>query len=81
VQLPDLKALNKLIALCRKQGVKVIKLGDMELTLSDDAPVKTSKKQEFNHTQGEVDTDSLTDEQLLMWSSTPNNEILKGDSQ
>lgn len=75
--LPDLKQLNKLIALCRKQGIKTIKMGELELTLSEDAPVKTGRaarkaaKAEPESVQGEIDAfDTLTDEEKLFWSVT-----------
>lgn len=44
MNLPDLKALDKIIALCRKRGVKSIKIDNVELTLSEDAPAKASPK-------------------------------------
>jgi hypothetical protein len=72
--LPDLKQLNKLIALCRKQGIKTIKMGELELTLSEEAPVKASRasrKAEPESVQGEIDAfDSLSDEEKLFWSVT-----------
>lgn len=70
MQLPDLKQLDKLVQLCRKRGVKVIRLGEMELTLSDEAPTKSSKKSQEATAQSPsiFETDSLTEQQLLEWS-------------
>lgn len=70
MQLPDLKQLDKLIALCRKRGVTVIKIDNMELTLSESAPVKSSKKQDQlpQSSASLFESDTLTDEQLLNWS-------------
>lgn len=83
MNLPDLKQLNKLIQLCRKQGVKVIKIDNMELTLSDDLPTKPGKKQVAQQPQAPsiFESDSLTDEQLLDWSlmSVPKAETPEGE--
>lgn len=83
MNLPDLKQLNKLIQLCRKQGVKVIKIDNMELTLSDDLPTKPGKKQlaPQPQTPSIFESDSLTDEQLLDWSlmSVPKAETPEGE--
>lgn len=69
MNIPDLKQLDKLVQLCRKRGVKVIKIDNMELTLSDEAPTKSKKKQELPAgTPSIFESDSLTDEQLLQWS-------------
>lgn len=74
MNLPDLKQLDKIIGLCRKRGVKSIKIDNVELTLSDDAPIKnvrsskTSSKTHESPTGNELETSELTEEQLLFYS-------------
>lgn len=43
MNLPDLKELSRVIALCRKQGVKSIKIDNVELTLHDVAPLPAKR--------------------------------------
>lgn len=77
-QLPDLKELQKLIALCRKTGIKTVKIGELELTLSDEVPVskprgKAAKKAEQTEESKLSEFDSweaLSDEDKLFYSST-----------
>lgn len=71
----SLKELDKLIALCRKRGVNNIKIDNIELELGS-APIKTKSAQKLPvYTPGGVDeftkveTDELTPEQLLYYSS------------
>lgn len=74
---PDLNYINEMIKLCRKQGVKTIKIGDIELTLGDTIPApakprgKSAKK--ANHgEQGEVESDgweNFSEEERLLWST------------
>jgi hypothetical protein len=82
MNLPDLKALDKIIALCRKRGVKVIKIDNIELTLSEEAPVsaykqtKAAKKSAYKLTKetdpmAGFESDSLTEDQLLFFSVAP----------
>lgn len=80
--LPDSKELNKIIALCRKQGIKTIKIGELELTLSDTVPAAKKPRGKsavkVNHgEQGEIETDgweSLTEEERLFWSASGGND-------
>lgn len=74
----DLKLLKKLASTCRKLGIQSFKTQSFEFTLSDDirAVEKSSKKQFKSssplHSLGPDDdfkTDSLTEEELLLWSS------------
>lgn len=74
MQLPDLKALDKIIALCRRRGVKSIKIDNVELTLSEDAPESTYKKKQaakVNHgiTADQISSDEPSESELLFWSS------------
>lgn len=73
--LPDLKALDKLIALCRKRGVKTVKLGDLELTLGDDAPApqrrSRAKAASPESSLDEIESfDMLSDEEKMFWSAS-----------
>lgn len=81
MNLPDPKALKKLAAACRKAGIKTYKCGDLEFTLTDEAPVsdyKATKRKQAPTKVSDVDvafdTDSLTEEQLLMWSTGDTND-------
>lgn len=75
---PDLTYVQDLIKLCRKQGVTTIKLGGLELTLSENTPAPAkprgkSAKRANHGEQGDIESDgweSLSDEEKLMWSST-----------
>lgn len=75
----DLKQLNKLINLCRKQGISYIKLDNLELSFDNSRLIKQpriskSKKspiQEEVKTEISTESDRLTDDQLLFWSSDP----------
>lgn len=75
--LPDLKELDKLIQLCRKRGIKTVKMGELELTLSEEAPAKPSRKAAKNGFTASVESasgepevfDALSDEEKLFWST------------
>lgn len=77
MNLPDLKALDKLIQLCRKRGIKTVKMGELELTLSEDAPEKQTRKPAKNGFTASVESDSgdpevfdaLSDQEKLFWSA------------
>lgn len=69
MNLPPLDQLELIIKLCRKQGVKSIKIDNVELTLADERPItKRSKKTKHNEVQGDVESDEPTQEELLLWS-------------
>lgn len=72
MQIPDLKQLDKLIALCRKRGVKTVKIDNMELTLSDEVPEPPkTRKSATTAPQTIPDTfqsDAISDEEMLFWS-------------
>lgn len=70
------KELAKLAKACRKSGIKTYKGEGFEITLSDEIPTakesKSSKKTTSAATPEEpglVETDDMTEEQLLFWSS------------
>jgi hypothetical protein len=62
MNLPDLKQLDKVIALCRKRGVSEITVGDITLKLG----VKPSKAPKHEELPME---EQVSDEELLFWSS------------
>jgi hypothetical protein len=74
--LPNYKALIKLANACRKAGIKHYKDSDCEFTLTDDAPQSAYKKRQKSQPKVvnsdvdlDVQTDALTQEQLLLWSA------------
>jgi len=87
MNLPDLKQLDKIIALCRKRGVSEITVDNMTVKLGD-MPSKPGSKKSQASTGSEVmsgiaadfEADGLTQDQLLMWSSQQMTEET-GDSQ
>lgn len=75
----DLKQLKKLVLACRKAGIKQFKCADYEFTLTDLEPSTIRKSQivqkksntlmdQALSQEDDFDTDSLTEDQLLMWS-------------
>jgi len=62
--MPDLQYVQDLIKLCRKNGVKVVKVGDMELTLSDTPPKSRRKSESVPPPEEE----QLTEEELMFYS-------------
>jgi hypothetical protein len=62
MNLPDLKQLDKVIALCRKRGVSEITVGDITLKLGA-KPSKAPKHEELPI------EDTMTDEELMFWSA------------
>ena len=76
MELPDLKQLDRLIALCRKRGVETVKIGELELTLSERTPVKPKKASDGQAAQADADDwekllEDLPYEQKLAWSALP----------
>lgn len=70
---PDLKLLKKLADACRKAGIQTFKGHGIEFTLSHVAPesnYRRAKKSPVSEaTQGPIETDGLTQEELLFWST------------
>lgn len=62
--------LKKIITLCRKSGIKSLKLGELEITLDAEhtLPQRLTKKQRLEATTDPKTSTAYTDEQLLMWS-------------
>lgn len=80
----DIKYLAQVIKLCRKEGVDIIKLGDVEIVLGKVPEAKKSYKTSVKTTTEaftdpgqivvqplDIPTDELTDEQKLFGSSDP----------
>lgn len=71
MSLPDAKALKKFADACRKAGIKTFKNAEFEFTLTDDLPVSNYKKKRAEQETAislEVETEQLTEEQLLFYS-------------
>lgn len=70
MDLPSAKELKKLADACRKAGIRQFKGGGIEFTLTDDIPVSPYKQaKRAQEPQGEIETDELSPEALLMWSA------------
>lgn len=67
---PTAKELKKLAKACREAGIHYFKSADFEFTLTGVAPEKPTRNK-FAQTdiQGEIESDSLTEEELLYWST------------
>ena len=71
----DPKQLKKLAAACRAAGIKHFKCNDYEFTLSDELPVPARKGNKVDHgVTDHVETESLTETQLLFYSVHEENE-------
>jgi hypothetical protein len=76
----DLKTLEKLVKLCKKQGINAIKIGNIEFSIESgpkairpieaDIPEAKIKVPKFNGNlqPDKIETDALTDEQLMFYS-------------
>lgn len=67
--------LEKILTLCRKKGVETIKIGDVTVQFGHSEPVSRYKKKQES---SEASADQYTEEDMLFWSSVP-QEGLKGD--
>lgn len=80
---PDPKALKKLADACRKAGIKSFKGYGLEFTLDDRQPEHRSSKAKHNHgEQGDIESTSLSPEELMFWSTgiSIEGDAVKGDS-
>lgn len=70
----DPKDLRKIVRFCQKNGILRFKSGDFEIELSKALPMRGASK-EINVTDEAPSPfpswDSLTPEQKLLWSATP----------
>jgi hypothetical protein len=64
MQLPDIKQLEKILKLCRKQGVTELTMSDMSFKFGDLPRDQTADEPEANAL-------GLTDEQLAFYSVDP----------
>ena len=69
MELPNLKELKSLIALCRKTGVKVVKVGNLELTLADHAPTAHKRGKPPSNEPSEASEAIPSAEEMLFWST------------
>ena len=83
MSLPDYKELKKLSDACRKAGIKSFKCAEFEFTLTEDAPVSNYKRRQRKTgelTEPVLDTtfksDTLTESQLLFWSTENQEELV-----
>ncbi len=79
MNLPDPKALKKLVETCRKVGIKTFKGEGFEFTLTDESPKVVKQKQVtapvIASTPDEFDSGPImTEEQMLYWSTTAEDE-------
>ncbi len=74
----DPKQLAKLAKECRKAGIKSFKGFGMEFTLTDEAPKSVYKQSKmaqdqsksfYTDAEAKIETDAISDEALLFWSS------------
>lgn len=76
----NLKELKRLAAACRKAGISHFKSADYEFTLTEEQP-KSAYRQAKAATQpsgdsGKFESDSLTNDELLFWSTGTAADIL-----
>ncbi len=73
----ELKQLLEIAKVCRKAGITSFKSESFEFTLTDEPPAplkprgKSAAKKSVNSDSSsltEIETDSLSDEELLLWS-------------
>lgn len=80
---PNAKEIKKLADLCRKSGIASFKCPEFEFTLTLDAPESTYKKKKQKAAESipdtPIETDLLSEEALLFWSSS--GETTEGDLQ
>ncbi len=79
MNLPDLKKLKAIIALCRKSGVETIEIEGIKITLRESAPAENKRRisaQPADNSPDALETEELTGDQLLNWSvySPPETE-------
>ena len=70
-----LKELKPLVKFAREQGILTLKMAGVELAFSPDSmfPEKKKKTEEPEAPAPQTAEENFTEEQILMWSSTPPN--------
>lgn len=81
MSLPKTSELIKLAKACRKAGISHFKSPEYEFKLTEEAPVRATKKifLPTPQTQGDIETDSLSEEDLLFYSVA--NPLAKEENQ
>ncbi len=83
--LPTAKELKKLTQACRSAGITAFEGGGIKFTLSDLPPTTkkeaSAKSAPVDLGPNTVESDELTDEQKLFWSSAFETEPAEGNSQ
>jgi len=75
----DLKKMKKLARTMRNEGILVYKTPEIELSLSPSAVFKEENRAPLHDSQtnNEIDTDSLSAEDVLLWSAgVASNEVI-----
>ncbi len=72
----DIKELKRIAAACRKAGISHFKSADYEFTLTEEVPLTPYKRAQEAvksvskaSSQGDVESDSLTSDEILFWST------------
>jgi len=77
VNLPNLSELSKIIDLCRKKGVESIKIDNVELTLSREAPPSKYKRKTEAASDFVTIEQPYSEEDALFWSAPSTFEEVK----
>lgn len=79
----DLKELKKLAAACRKAGISHFKSEQYEFTLTEEQPKsaykltkETAKSAGKLTSNAKFESDSLSEDELMFWSTGTTNELL-----
>jgi hypothetical protein len=78
------KELKKLAAACRSAGIKTYKSGDVEFTLTDEAPLTPYKaakaalkaSDKASQQAEDVESDGLSGDDLLFWSVGETEDLI-----
>lgn len=77
MKIDSLEQIEALVKLCRKAGVSSIEVDGVKLTISEQP--KRARKAKAEQAQGDVDVNTLSEQDLLFWSaSTPTEEASNG---
>ncbi len=81
--LPNLKDLDKLIALCRRRGITSIEFDGLKLTLGEPKPISRRRSRNTSKTHEDapgsqsdlqIESDTPGHEEMLYWSAGLPNE-------
>lgn len=95
--LPSPKEIKELAKACRDSGIKTFKCGDVEFTLTDEAPISkprglaaqkvkqiatsTAKINLDDGKDPDTSEDQISDEALMMWSAMGGLPVLPADKR